>query len=282
MSGGFGVDRLARRMLADAQRLTVPELDDNDVIVMPDPLLIAEQCGLLLDPWQQKVVTYPGRKQILNCCRQSGKSTTTAFIADLEAVYVPRSLVLLLSPSQRQSVELFRKVMEFYRSMESPPCAVVDESTLRVEFTNGSRVIALPGSEATTRGYSAATLVIVDEASRVPDALIAAVRPALATTNGRMIVLSTPAGQRGWFYDTWLKGEGWERTEVTASDCPRITPEFLEEERRELGEFQYAAEYECQFQDVETAVFSSALIRRALEDDTVLPLFPVAPPREAA
>lgn len=281
MSGGFGIDRLARRMLQDAKRLTVPQLED-DVIVLPDPLGIAEQCGLALDPWQQKVVMYEGRKQILNCCRQSGKSTTTAFIADLEAVYVPRSLVLLLSPSQRQSGELHRKVMEFYHSMESPPCEIAAESGLRVEFTNGSRVIALPGSEATTRGYSAATLVVIDEASRVPDSLIASVRPALATTNGRIIVLSTPAGQRGWFYETWTRGEGWERTEVKAKDCPRITPEFLEEERRELGEFVYASEYECQFQDVETAVFSSALIARALADETVLPLFPTMTPREAA
>jgi hypothetical protein len=115
-------------------------------------------------------------------------------------------------------------------------------------------------------------LVVIDEASRVPDALIAAVRPSLATTNGRLIALSTPAGKRGWFYLEHVGGVGWERSRVVATDCPRISEEFLADELRTLGPRVYAQEYECEFFDPDTAVFSSELIDRALSAD-LMPLW---------
>lgn len=246
-------------------------MPDPDV-VPPTPLEFAARASFIPDDWQADVLTSDFRKRILCCSRQAGKSCVTAIGALHEGCTVPGSLVLLLSPSLRQSGELFRKVMQFYHRLEGDKPGIVNESTLRLELDNGSRVIALPGSETTTRGYSAATLVVIDEAARVADDLIAAVRPALATTNGRMIALSTPAGKVGWFWKTWSEGQDWERTMVKASDCARISPEFLEDERRELGEFLYMQEYELAFLDPETSVFSSDLIARALTRD-ITPLF---------
>ena len=253
-------------MLEEARALAVPTMPGEDE-PPPSAVVFANACGIVPDAWQADVLTSQGRKRILNCCRQSGKSTVTAIAALHEAAYVPGSLVLLLSPSQRQSGELHRKVTELYKACTLPLPSIAAESALRFELDNGSRVIALPGSEATTRGYSAATLAIVDEAARVPDVLIAAIRPTLAVTDGRLIALSTPSGRRGWFFTNWSTGEGWERTRVTAADCSRISTAFLEDERRELGEFAYAAEYLCEFQDVQTSVFASELIQRALAND---------------
>lgn len=275
---GFGPDRLARRLLEQAQSLAVPTLEEpTDIGVQTSRLEFARAAGVEPDLWQVAVLESAARKHILLCSRQAGKSTVAALLADHEAVSVPGSLVLVLSPSLRQSSELFRTCMRHMQEAAqviSLP-GIVAESVLRCELENGSRIIALPGSEATTRGYSAATLVIVDEASRVPDALIAAVRPTLATTNGRIIALSTPAGRRGWFYLEWTNGQGWERTEIKADDCPRISKEFLEDEKRSLGPFIYEQEYCCLFHDSDTAVFSSELIERALTDE-VTPLWGTA------
>ncbi|MEX2281802.1 MAG: terminase family protein [Gemmatimonadota bacterium] len=272
MSHGQGTERLARRKLDKARKLVVPTMPDPDVLP-PDPLTFAKMCGFVPDAWQADVLTTDSDKTILCCSRQSGKSTVTALRAVREAVYVPNSLSLLLAPALRQSGELFRKCMQLYQSIDGPVPAIVHDSALRLELDNGSRIIALPGSESTTRGYSACTLVVIDEAARVPDDLIAAVRPSLATTDGRLIVLSTPWGRRGYFYKTWFHGEGWTRMMIKAEDCPRISSKFLEAERRELGEFNYSQEYECEFLDSETSVFSSALIERALSD-TLKPFFP--------
>ena len=96
----------------------------------------------------------------------------------------------------------------------------------------------------------------------------------MATSNGRFIALSTPAGKRGWFYEAWTRGEGWQRFKVLAKDCPRISAEFLEEERKELGDFQFRQEYEIEFLDDQTAVFSTALIDAAVSSE-VVPLWPL-------
>jgi hypothetical protein len=54
---------------------------------------------------------------------------------------------------------------------------------------------------------------------------------------------------------------------VPATQCPRISSQFLEEERRSLGELVYASEYECRFVDTEDSVFSSEHIAAALDPD---------------
>jgi hypothetical protein len=154
------------------------------------------------------------------------------------------ALVLLVSPSQRQSGELFRTVMRYLREVPDAP-EIRAESALRVELANGARIVALPGDERTIRGYAGAALIVLDEAARVEDELLAAIRPMLATSQGRLIALSTPFGKRGFFYEAWHGGESWHRVRVPASECPRITKEFLDEELRELGAQRFAEERMC-------------------------------------
>ena len=70
-----------------------------------------------------------------------------------------------------------------------------------------------------------------------------------ASTGGRLVALSTPFGKRGWFHDAWHSTEAWQRVRITADQCPRISPEFLAEERRALGERWFRQEFMCSFED---------------------------------
>lgn len=238
----------------------------RDLAAALDPVVLARRAGIEPDPWQAEVLRSPASRMLLNCSRQSGKSTITAVLALHEAQYVPGSLVLLLSPSQRQSAELFRKLAMFYTATGAtvPPKA---ESALRLELENGSRIISLPATEATVRGYSAVDLLLIDEASRVPSPLYTAVRPMLAVSGGRLIAMSTPWGKRGWFYEAWRSDDDWHRIEIPAGKCPRITADFLEEERRNMGDFWYRQEYECQFLDSDTQAFRTEDIEKAFAED---------------
>ncbi|HKI32676.1 MAG TPA: terminase family protein, partial [Gemmataceae bacterium] len=165
-----------------------------------DPALILQAQGLNPDPWQRQFLLGADRQVLLNCCRQSGKSTATAARALHAALFAPRSLVLLLSPTQRQSAELFRKVRDAYDALGRPVPAVADaRSQSRLELANGSRVVGLPGKEGTIRGFSRAALLLIDEAAKVHDDLYRSVRPMLAVSRGRLVCLSTPFGQRGFF-----------------------------------------------------------------------------------
>ncbi|HEY8505547.1 MAG TPA: terminase family protein, partial [Gemmataceae bacterium] len=152
------------------------------------------------------------------------------------------------------------------------PLPVTAESALRLELGNGSRVVSLPGTEATVRGFGGVALLVIDEAARVPDPLYYAVRPMLAVSRGRLVALSTPFGKRGWFHDEWHSAGKWERVSVTAQQCPRIEPAFLGEERRAMGERWYKQEYMNSWVDVADAVFAYEDIRAAFDAD-VRPLF---------
>jgi hypothetical protein len=222
-----------------------------------DPATIGADCGLTLDAWQADLMRSTAPRVLLLAARQTGKSATTAQVAIHTASSRPGALVIVVSPSQRQSGELFRTIMGFYRRLSGVP-EVRAESALRVELSNGSRVIALPGTEATIRGYAAADLIVIDEAARVPDELLAATRPMLATSGGRLIALTTPAGKRGWFFEAWTGAADWHRVQVTADQCPRISKAFLDEELRALGAQRFSEEYGLQFLDPIDAVFTLA------------------------
>jgi hypothetical protein len=132
-------------------------------------------------------------------------------------------------------------------------------------LANGSRVVSLPGTEGTIRGFSSVALLVIDEAARVPDALYQAVRPMLAVSGGRLVCLSSAYAQLGFFYEAWQSGgPGWQRVKVTAAECGRIDAAFLEEEREALGERVYAREYDCVFSSADAAVFDPVAIERAL------------------
>src|SRR5690606_26845437 len=124
-----------------------------------DRAAFARSLGLDLDPWQADVLTIDCKRDVFNCSRQAGKSTTAAVLALHEAVYVPRSVTVLISPSQRQSSELFRKVIELRQRMAKAP-DLVEDNRLSMTVRGGGRVLSLPGSAATVRGISAVTLLL--------------------------------------------------------------------------------------------------------------------------
>jgi hypothetical protein len=243
----------------------------DDLRLALDRVAFAEKLGIVPDAWQENFLRSSSDRVLLNCSRQSGKSTMSAVIALHRALYCPGSLVLCLAPALRQSQELFGKVSGFYRDL-GRPVPPQGERKLSLELENGSRIITLPGSEKTIRGFSDAALLLVDEAARVDDGLYYAIRPMLAVGGGSLIMLSTPYGKRGVFYEEWISSHNWERYEVPASECPRISEEFLEEERAELPPFIFRQEYECSFEETEDQVFTTDLIDRAVTDE-VQPLF---------
>jgi hypothetical protein len=181
--------------------------------------------------------------------------------------------VLILSPTERQSAELLRdKLLPLWGALGRPLHAEPAKA-LSLVLANGSRVVALPGNEEGIRCFSAVSLLVLDEAARVPDELYRAVRPMLAVSNGALIALSTPFGKRGWFYEAWTEPRPWKRVRVSAGQCPRITPEFLAEERAALGERWFAQEYLVEFVDLVGALFSGEDIAAACACDAA-PLFP--------
>jgi hypothetical protein len=232
-----------------------------------DPVGFArERLGFIPDAVQARVLDPSIRYGILNCSRQWGKSTITAAMSVHRAACYEGALVLVVSPSERQSGEFVRKASEFLRRLGIRPRGDGDND-ISLLLPNGSRIVGLPGREATTRGFSSVRLLLVDEASRVSDEMYKSMRPVLAVGGGDIWLMSTPYGKRGFFYETWVNGgPEWVRVSVPATECARIRPEYLEQERKVQGDLWFRQEYLCEFVQSDTSVFRDEDVEACLDE----------------
>ena len=221
-----------------------------------DPSHLFKVQGLAADPWQQQFLLSTPRFSLLNCSRQVGKSTTVGALALHTALFHPNSLVLLLSPSLRQSNEIFRKVLEGYSHFKGF-LGANHQTRAQLELMNGSRILSLPGKEQFIRSFGGVSLLVLDEAARIPDELYRSVRPMLAVSGGKLAALSTPYGKRGWFHDAWTGTEDWHRIAIPWHSCPRIPKEFIEQEIQAMGPDWVDQEYLCIFSNKEGQVFAN-------------------------
>ena len=234
-----------------------------------DPVeFCSSRLGLTPDPTQEAILRSTAKRGILLCARQYGKSTMMAIKAVMRAVEKPGQLILFTGPSMRQSAELLQKAKHFLRKLGIAARGDGANAHSAV-LPNGSRIVALPASADTILGFSSVDLILIDEASRVPDALYEALRPMLLVGDGDLWLLSTPLGKRGFFYQAWeYGGDEWERFEAKATANPRIRLDQLERERSHCGSAAaFAQNYLCEFIDRGGQLFASQMVDDAVDGD---------------
>lgn len=225
-----------------------------------DPsLMFAEAVGCEPDLWQRHALRSTSKRQLWLVGRQLGKSVTAAVKGLHKACFCPRSDVLIISVGQRQSELLIDKVLDFYDRLQ--PIPAIKRLRTELWLENGSKVVALPGDPATVRGYTPA-LILLDEASRIDNGVLASTTPMLAESDGDLICLSTPAGRRGFFYEAWAdESQQWERISAKRVDYPnRVRPGFLQSELKTLGPALYSQEHENAFIEDGDQLISDASI----------------------
>ena len=239
--------------------------------VMERPLgvleFFRERLKFFPDEAQQEVIAALGENIILNCTRQWGKTSLIAGMLYYEALSKPETLYLIVSPAVRQDAEMLRKE-EKWMGQDGIPVRGDGIHEHSLQFPNGSRIVAIPSVQATARGYSAVSVLVMEEASQVPELAYDTLRPTLAVSGGRTWLLSTPFGKRGFFWKEWAHGgDEWERFEVKAEDCPRIPKKFLEGELRRHGRGWMNQEYGCVFAAPIGVLFSEELLEGAIVTD---------------
>jgi hypothetical protein len=238
-----------------------------------DPVAFAKDAlEFEADDWQKTLLRSAAAQIIMCNSRQSGKSTAVAIKGLWKAVHQPGSLILLISPSLRQSKELFGKVTGFLKSLQ-PVQVLEEDNKASCALENGSRIVSLPGDARTVRGFSSPAMILADEAAFIDDEVFMALSPMRAVSRGQLLALSTPFGRRGFFFEQWQNGgDAWQRISVPATDCPRISPEFLKQERESMSEWRFRQEYLCEFVETSDQIFSYDTIRQMF-DASIKPLF---------
>ena len=178
----------------------------------------AAHCGLYPYPWQQKVLESRAKFKIIDGARQSGKSTIVSVVPAHKAKYKSKSLSLVIAPTRAQANEDMLKIKELAHNDSDYP-AFVKNSAFEIMLSNGSRIVVVTATDKAARGYSAPDVILVDEASRVPDTVYSSAVLPMQTASPEdfeLILISTPFGKQGFFYDCWANSEVYEKFEVRA------------------------------------------------------------------
>ncbi len=261
----------------------------KEYLIQSDPVIFAKEIlfpwlGGYPDPVQSQILKSNSRQMICNNHRQWGKSSIIAIKALHRGLFSPGSLTLIASPTENQSKEMFLKVTT--ASIHIDKLELLEDSKSRMTLKNGSRIVTLPGTEKSVRGYTSPDLIIIDEASRALEELYIAIRPMMLMSLGQLILISTPHGKQGFFHDVWSHHEevdansddmmtiedGWERYRVRAIENERVDSEWLEAEKGQMSERAFQQEYLCEFVETEEQVFPYDLIQSMFSDE-IDPLF---------
>ena len=154
--------------------------------------------------WQKSYIEDESRFKFVVASVQSGKSFGTSLEFCLERMKAQRALGIMLSASERQSVELMEKVKMHTRAWDVKFDDGFFGSTEIIEhkatFPNGNRIIALPANPDTARGYSGD--VFLDEFALHRDSrAIWAAMMTRATRGYKVRVASTFKGTENKFYE---------------------------------------------------------------------------------
>jgi hypothetical protein len=243
--------------------------------------------GFIPDEWQRRLADGKHKRRQAVATRQGGKTQVTAFAAVVPCLNKPGVTVVVCAPRERQAVAMVRRSRAALRQVARAPgwdhpVTVVNKDVTRIEFSNGSELIAMSGDPTSTRGPTAHRLVI-EEAAFVSAELFGTITGMLATTGGDIIAISSAFAEAGWFYDAWRAGDHtWHRecvparvgeaaeygvTSTAGHDLYRISDEFLAAERATMPAATYAREYLCVFSAPTMSTFRPDDIDRVFDAD---------------
>lgn len=222
-------------------------------VLKDNPTRFFPLLGMDSDDWQLRLINQlagidrqPIKRAVLACGRQVGKSTLLSIYAAY-LVMCKAQTVAVAAPSFRQSLELAQKIRRIIQRFNL--VSIARDAIIDLRLSNGGRLVALPPS-GTGRGFTLDAL-LVDEAAFLTERsdLLEALAPALALSDGQLILASSPGPPSGLLYDAW-KSEDWIRVKVRCDECKRISPEFLEQQRILLTPDAYRREFEAEFCDM--------------------------------
>ena len=136
-----------------------------------------------------------------------------------------------------------------------------NKADLTIEFINGSTLQFLSADNYNTiRGFSFNYMVLDESGFIKEEAINEAIMPTLSAIGKKCLIISTPKG-KNWFYNVYLKGIDQGSDYISfrgqSTDNPYLDQNFINEQRKSLPESIFKQEYEAEFTDAGSDVFTN-------------------------
>lgn len=257
--------------MSEAESLFESISDDEIAEIINTPSKFVEEViGVEPYDYQKEVLNTDSDRIAFVSGRQVGKSRTSAWRALHHALTNPDELILITAPTQRQSSNLFKQIKsEMAESIiPSELWGAERETRTIIEFENDAEIVCLPTGDdgATIRGYTA-DFIIVDEAAQIEDSVYQqALLPMLATTQGDMMLLSTPHGDRGFLYDAFHQNlsEEYFTQQVPTYQSDLVDDDFIANQQKQLSNINFKQEILGKFVESQNAFFEDELVENTV------------------
>lgn len=209
---------------------------------------------------QQKILESDKRFRVIMCGRRFGKSELSQILG---VSYAVKGLqVAYITPTYGLAKVFFGRLTE---SLPFPK----NKSDLKIDFSNGGQIEFFTGERLDNLRGRKFHLVIIDEASFIPDLENGwnnSIRPTLTDFKGKAVFLSTPKG-KNFFYSLFMKaGENdWASFKFTSYDNPHIDPKEIDDARMQLPEVVFEQEYMANPAENSANPFGSKFIRACIK-----------------
>ena len=212
----------------------------------------ANVLGQPLFGYQAEVARSGATVRVMRAGRQVGKSFLLAALALFEATTRRGVTVLFISAGEEAAKRLLGECSRLVAASAGLDGSIVEETKTTLRFSTGSRIMSVPASEKQIRGISA-DLLVIDEASFVPEEIWVSAQPTtIARPGARIILASTPYLSDHFFKHLWDQGmrspdayvRSWHWPSITS---PLVTEETLEGVRRGINPVRFKREYEAQW-----------------------------------
>jgi len=235
--------------------------------------------NIQLDDWQEEVLNTKGN-MVLCTGRQVGKTTILARKACMYMINNKNSKIIVVSLTEEQAKLIIIMMLDFLEKHHNRLVSKGKKKPTqnKLFLTNGSSVIARPVGQTgdALRGFTG-NVLIIDEASRMPNLIWEASRPTLLTTSGEIWMCSTPHGKKGYFWEAFQNKNGrYKVFHISSEEVITNRPitegwdekqrqggiDFLDRERTDMSELQYGQEYLGLFLDDLRQYFPDELIEQ--------------------
>lgn len=219
--------------------------------------LVMEVFGATPDPWQREVLKGFGmgeRRISVRSAHGVGKTALAAWLVwvMLLSRFKQRTVATAPTAGQLQGA-LLPEIKSWGQKLPEPLKKLYDVKAEGIYYRPAphdsyfeARTARIDNPEALQGVHSDHVLLIVDEASGVPESVYEAGSGSMSSFGATTLLIGNPVRLTGLFYDSHHKlRDMWHTIKVGHKDSPRIDPDFVYDIRRRYGEDSNAFRIRC-------------------------------------